>query len=82
MHAVILRLSAGEVGGNHHTSILRGGDDRGWSIGADRSKGLDLVNGSAIHPMAAFCRIPIMRISGANTSPQRDHCPAEEHENT
>ena len=77
MHAVVLRLPAREVRGNHHTPKLRGDDHRGCGIGADRSSNLDLVNRSAIHPMTAFHRIPIMRIGALNTCAQYDGCSDE-----
>jgi hypothetical protein len=70
----------GSRGGNHHAPVLRGDDHRGCSIGADRRKNFYSVNGSAIHAVTAFHRIPIMRISAKNAYPQYDGCSDEKKE--
>jgi len=78
MHAVIEGLAAREIGRNHHATILSGDDHRGWGIGADWSKNLDLIDGSTIQPVTTFHRIPIMRICPVNTHPQCDRCSKEQ----
>jgi hypothetical protein len=80
MHAVVMGLPAGEIGGNHHAAMLRGDDHCGWGIGARWGKNLDLVDGSAIQPVTTFHWIPIMRISSIDSRPRRNRCAKKEKE--